>query len=279
MILALLATISMSSAQVQFPPVVDRAKALLSGLGEPGPFRLQSMFTTPRYNGGKATTVKLLSPSGIDYTAWFHLPETDVSICRGSEAGSAGMRPTRPDSDPKIARKIELWLHSIHADTPHRTMTITSDRQGTGFAYVALTSRGYPYISAPGAWYGPTYGYEFTFDYPSMRIRRLDYTEHPPPTDPSPARLDQSQATSALARVIGAEYVPQGAQRSNSRWFSLLEPPVLGYYQSPGRAMATVAWKFSYMAYGSSPGGVRGGSGQMLIDALTGEQVPSNPHR
>lgn len=255
--------------------VVDLVKRLLAGFGVRGRLKLQLLNSSAIAPAADPAIWGLVvtDAQGQRYQTYIASDQGRITLYRGSEqeAFQRGGTP-HPASDPQTEQKVRLWLAKTGTHEPTRLASLTVDEKGVGKAYFPILRNGYPFISHSH------YGYEFTFDAATRKFMSLTALQNPPPVVPGPPRLDKTAALAALKRIWETRVVPETIKTQHARrvWYDLKGEPELGYYLPKGKKEAGLTWLIHFWNHVETEFGSHGGDNGMLIDAMTGEQIPSN---
>jgi hypothetical protein len=249
--------------------VMDRAKALLSKFDVPGPVRLHTLgeITPGTVSPWRA---ELVAKNGFSYTLYLSADGSWTSLQR-SYAGHGGAKQTNALGMPS-ERVVQRWMGRVGTKEPIRLDLLTTGADGVGHAWFAILRNGYPFVS-----HG-RYGYEFAFLTPRSEFLSYVARENPPPVDPRPPAIKgQAGALAALKRIWDTEIAPKAKRERNWRvWYERVRPPELGYWVPKGGKTAILVWLFHFWSSRDVGNAIQGGDSGMLIDAITGEPIPTD---
>lgn len=249
---------------------VARVKTLLAAFGVKGSLRIQGLgaITSPKVH---LTTVEMTDSHGNKYTSYLDQDNRVVLLRRGEERDSLPGMEAHSLVDARQERRLRTWLAATGAGETTRLETLTSDEKGVGHAYFSILRNGYPFVSYP------RYGYEFAFVVKTGEFLAFHAYANPPSVASGLPRLDKKGALAALQHIWDTKITPQAINVNHWRrvWYTLKGEPEIGYYLPEGQSTAILVWKIRYLGYRDVGYAVQGGDSGMLIDAVTGEQVPT----
>ena len=268
--IALLLMLAQAASPASGQGTVDRVKVLLTGFGVRGRLRLQSLYPAPPPGQQGFGGVVMTDARGNKYTAYTDRSDQIVYLIRGREQDSLRGQLPIPLVDRRAERRVRGWLVATETREPTRLASLVYDEKGVGHATFPILRNGYPFVS------NPRYGYEFAFAVKTGEFLSFHASENPPSVDSAPARLDKNGALAALKRIWDTQIIPRAQSEHHWRvWYELHDPPELGYYLPKGRPVAILVWKIRYGSFRDVGFAIQGGDNAMLIDANTGEQIPT----
>lgn len=250
---------------------VARVRFLLAGFGVSGRLRLRHL-SSSRWSDSGRREVIVADPRGTTYTAYLNRDGRVISLSRGGEGGFPSGGETRSLlGKAALERRMRAWLLAARAPETTRLASLTGDEKGLGRAFFPILRSGHPFVSHP------RYGYGFAFVVRTGEFLAFEASENPPLVDPRPPRLDKAGALAALKRIWDTEITPEAINERHWRrvWYILQGEPELGYFLPEGRIRAILVWKVPFMSRRDVGHAIQGGSDGMLIDAITGERVPT----
>jgi len=250
--------------------VINEVEGLLSGFGVPGPMRLQSVWV----GTGESNSVGSVVVSDRDknlYTAYLRpLTFAVYAVFKGKESEDYVGYPTKDLKDPRIERRLRGWATRVSKQEPIRLESVQSDGKRAR-AFFAILRNGYPFVAA-----AQRYGYSITITVPDCRFLFLMSQEDPPPVDNRRPVLKEADAIRAFNQIVSPEKTSQDPAHPWSTTYELTAGRELGYFLAKDEKLAKLVWKIPFMARRNVGYAIQGGSGAMLIDAITGQQVPSD---
>ena len=269
-----------ASAQLPVPlsgqDAAALVKRLIGGFGAAGPLKLQQLGPITRSPDPKPILWSLVvtDAQAQRYQAYVTPDQGSITLYRGSERDAVQNRGWTPRAmnDPRMERQARLWLAKVETREPTRLASLTVDEKGIGQAYFPILRNGYPFVSRSH------YGYDFTFDAATRKFISLHALQNPPPVVPGPPRLDKNAALAALKQIWETRVAPEAIKNQYAKrvWYDLKGEPELGYYLPKGRKEAGLTWLIHFWSHVATELGTHGGDNGMLIDAMTGEQIPSD---
>jgi hypothetical protein len=247
---------------------VKQVKTLLTGFGVKGPIRLQRFGTVSR-PGSALTAVEVTDREGHPYSAYLAGDGSSIQIER-TDSRPAGWRPIPLPNGPTLKR-ARGWLATAGAREAAQIPQAAVGDKGAVRLHFPILRNGHPFVSFP------RYGYDFAFDDKSGAFLAYDAHTKLPPVSPAPAKLDRAGALAALKTIWDTKITPHAIQEMHWRrvWYTLKGEPELGYYLPKGQEKAILVWRISYMSERDVGSAIQGGDSGMLIDAVTGEQIPT----
>jgi hypothetical protein len=273
MLFLLVATLLTQSSRPEgAETVIAQMKAVLAMVGEEGPFRVQ-VVDTQQSSTGTRWYVKLSGHSDETYTGWLGGSRKEVTLWRGDERSIYLGSEIKAPSNPKAHARAESWARRIAGRAPLRFISERQDQKGKADFFFAILRNGYPFVSRP------RFGYDITMSIADGRFIAVFGNEQPPKVDDIPAKLDKKAALAAFDKVFREKFQASLAKSQNREvrvWYEPIAKPELGYYLQKNRALAGLVWRFEFMYNISNPFGSRGSSYSMLIDAVTGNVIPTD---
>jgi len=263
-----LALLCLGTSAAQGQDAVDQVKGLLTRLGVKGSIRLQRLGTI---SGGKrsVTTVEVTDQTQHRDEAYLSEDGTITRLARTDIKLGGWDTVSLPDRE--TLKRVQSWLAATHTKEKVGPPSSAGDGQGMVSLHFPILRNGYPFVSHPA------YGFDFLLDSKSGTF--LSYNAHgnPPAVSSASAKLDSAGALTALKTIWDTKITPQAINERHWRrvWYKLKGEPELGYYLPQGRTQAILVWKIRYMSYRDVTSAVQGGDSGMLIDAVTGDQIPT----
>ena len=269
-----LALLCLGASMAQGQEAVTQVKSLLTGFGVKGPIRLQRFGSVSRPGtvsqpGSAMTAVEVTDREGHPYSAYLQEDGSSIHIER-TDSRPSGWSPV-PLPDGETLKRARRWLAVTGAkDTAEMPQAAGSDK-GAVRLHFPILRNGHPFVSFPH------YGYDFAFDDKSGAFLTYDARTKLPPVSPTPAKLDRAGALAALKTIWDTKITPHAIREMHWRrvWYTLKGEPELGYYLPKGQEKAILVWRISYISERDVGSAIQGGDSGMLIDAVTGEQIPT----
>jgi hypothetical protein len=271
----LLSQYPVGAAPLTATSAMERVKTLLTGFGLPQPLRIQGVgpVTHPPSQEPISWQVLLTDGRSRKYEAYLAPDESRITIVQAPEGkvGRFGIKESAV-ADAAQIKRIQRWMTKVKTDEPTRLEPITQDENGVCRAVVSILRNGYPFVSHN------RYGYRFVFSPTTGDLYRFEALQNPPPVDPTPPKLkDKQAALSALKEIWDNEVTPHAINVLHYRrvWYEVKGEPELGYYLPTKEQTARLVWRITYMANRDVGSAIQGGDSGMLIDAVTGKQIPT----
>ncbi|MDR3691732.1 MAG: hypothetical protein P4L46_20300 [Fimbriimonas sp.] len=250
--------------------VLGKFESLLGGFGVKGPMRIQAVWIgdgSPNTVG----SVVVSDRSGTRYTGYLR-PGTFAlyAMFRGKESEDYMGYPTTDVHDKAILKRLSEYGARAYGRESVRMESARSDGKKV-LVFFAILRRGFPFVAA-----SQPYGYSLTFTMPDLRFLFFMADSPPPPVDTRNPKLSESDAVEAFRRIFEGEMAPRAiADHHWSISYRLQPGRKLGWYLPKGESVARLVWNIPYIGTRHTEFADQGGSAGMLIDAITGKQVPT----